>query len=415
MGSSSDQRWWSSSFKFANGAAVSTLKDSQPYVDRAAMSARAIISTATEDRVGDILNPSGCKIANYSKNPVVLWGHGLEGISTPIGTSRDPSGQLSIIVGETEVTATCFFSQKSLEASQIFELIDEGIVRATSVRETPTKQRSTFKGGKQIQIVDEWDLEEWSWCAIGVNPDAVAKAMTRRIDGRKLSPSIMKSLNAIAPKKRTTGIGSDFKMADESDEKKPDDETPADEASESDDGKKEPGQQKYGSQLIQATHAAVGDVVKSVEEGLGPLEHEGAIKGMTKVHDTLKDCMTAMQGLHEKCYPGSSAMKSDDEDGGDDDSSDSDMKSFLMRAEFARLKASGIEGRLKSFSITERNLLPSQRQFLAGMADSIGRLNREAEESAKKSLKIIEASAAPLKPTPEQQAKLDEVFAKLNA
>ena len=133
----------------------------QPYVDRKAMSARAVISTATIDRVGDLLIPRGCRLENYSKNPVVMWAHGLEGIGQPIGTSRDANGQVAVTVSDDDVQATSWFSQTSLEAAQIFELIDEGIVRATSVRETPIKshlKHDPIEG--DVLIVEEWDLEE---------------------------------------------------------------------------------------------------------------------------------------------------------------------------------------------------------------------------------------------------------------
>lgn len=159
----------------------------QPYVDRSKMTARAVISTATIDRVGDVLVPTGCVTDNYEKNPVVLWAHGMEGIGQPIGTSRNPDGQLDVTISATDVQATCWFSQSSLEAAQIFELVDEGIIRATSVRETPIKTRMRHDPSLgDLLIVDEWELEEWSWCAVGMNPDAVAKAISRnRLGGRE--------------------------------------------------------------------------------------------------------------------------------------------------------------------------------------------------------------------------------------
>ena len=173
------------------------------------MSATAVISTASIDRVGDALIPRGCRLDNYAKNPVVMWAHGLEGITQPIGTSRDASGNLAVFVSDEDVRATSWFSQKSLAAAQIFELIDEGIIRATSVRETPIRsriQRNPVAG--DVLVVEEWDLEEWSWCAVGVNPDAVAKALYRnRLGGQPIIPSIVKSLTAVAPSYTRFGIG----------------------------------------------------------------------------------------------------------------------------------------------------------------------------------------------------------------
>ncbi|MDF1745025.1 MAG: hypothetical protein P1V19_15110 [Gimesia sp.] len=57
---------------------------SQPMIDAQLMSARAIINTPGEDREGDIIVPKGVHLENFSKNPVVLWEHGLGEITRPI-------------------------------------------------------------------------------------------------------------------------------------------------------------------------------------------------------------------------------------------------------------------------------------------------------------------------------------------
>jgi hypothetical protein len=418
MGTTHDHRWFEqSSFKFANGASVASVRDSKPYVDRAAMSARAIISTATEDRVGDILNPRGCLLKNYAKNPVVLWGHGLEGITTPIGTSCDPDDNLAIEIQDDFVLATCYFSQKSLEAAQIFELIDEGIVRATSVRETPKSFKKSYVNGSPVNLVDKWDLEEWSWCSIGVNPDAVAKAMNSRIDGRRLVPSIMKSLNAVMPAKRVTGKGMDSTMKTDKDpDNDGDDDTSAATDTDHDGGTGTPdvANNPYGAQMIAAYHAALSQANKKAESGMGAMEHPEATPAMRSALDAVKDAMTALRGAHASCYPKSVLKDMESDDGSDDesDSADSEMKAWLLKG-CNSLTLQGASRTLKSF-VRSPNLTTSQRQLLSELADGFSRWNSQA-----KSLRAMQQSTEKSKPTTEltaeQQAAIDAAFAKLTA
>ena len=239
----------------------------QPYVDRSAMSAKAVISTATVDRVGDVLIPKGCQISNFVKNPVVLWAHGLEGSGRPIGTSRDPDGNVAIVITDEDVQATSWFSQSSLEASQIFELIDEGIVRATSVRETPIKShvRHDPEAGDLV-IVEEWELEEWSWCAVGVNPDAVAKALHRnRLGGQPIIPSIRKSLTVVAPTLRRFGVGLPLEknVTDPSQTNPETTETTTPELPAAwDDDDFDSTTQPYGATVVSAVHASLTETTK---------------------------------------------------------------------------------------------------------------------------------------------------------
>lgn len=385
-----------------------------PYVDRAAMSARAVISTAAVDRVGDMLLPSGCNLTNYKSNPVVLWGHGIEGLALPIATSNDPSGNLAITVDDDAVTATSYFSQSNLEAAQIFELIDEGIVRATSVRETPMKSRMVMKDGQHVLLVEEWDLEEWSWCSIGVNPEAVAKSIAKnRLAGKPITPSIMKSLQAVAPDKQTVGIGFTElkKMAED---KKPDNDNDGDEGASIETSNKDAGmeQHPYGSQLIQAYHGALSSAVSKAESGMGAMEHPEATPAMRTAIDAVKDVMTGLKGAHSSCYP-NCAMK-DDDGGGDDsgDDSDSEMKAWLAKG-CNQLTLKGASSTLLSLK-SARNLTPSQRQVIGEMASGFDRWASQAKSLIAK--KVENEKPKPASEwTPEQAAEAEALFAKMNS
>ncbi|QDV21414.1 hypothetical protein Pan153_61020 [Gimesia panareensis] len=173
------------------------------------MSARAIINTPREDREGDVIVPRGVQLENYRKNPVVLWEHGLGEITRPIAKCQNSNGELALEVTDNEISAISFFTDKCLESLQIFHLIAEGMVRATSVRALPIKSsiRKTSTAGTGI-ILEEWELIEWSWGALGVNPDAIARTLDRgTIEGRKITEPLLKSLKAVLPADQTTFPG----------------------------------------------------------------------------------------------------------------------------------------------------------------------------------------------------------------
>ncbi len=178
----------------------------QPMIDERLMSARAIINTPREDREGDIIVPKGVHLENFRKNPVVLWEHGLGEITRPIAKCQHPDGNLALEVEENQISATSYFTDKSLESLQIFHLIVEGLVRATSVRAVPIKSSTRKTSNHGIGIVlEEWELIEWSWGALGVNPDAIARTIHRgTIEGRKITEPLLKSLKSVlSPKTRT--------------------------------------------------------------------------------------------------------------------------------------------------------------------------------------------------------------------
>lgn len=104
------------------------------------MSARAVINTPREDREGDVIKPAGVQLENFRKNPVVLWEHGLGEITRPIAKCQHPDGRLAIEVDNEKISATSYFTAKSMESLQIFHLITEGLVRATSVRALPCRR-----------------------------------------------------------------------------------------------------------------------------------------------------------------------------------------------------------------------------------------------------------------------------------
>ncbi len=88
-------------------------------VDSSRMSASAIISTPAVDRVGDSMDTLGCDLTQYRKNPVVFWNHAFDGFTRPIGISENPAGQLEVYPTSEHIKATCYFTNKFLEAEPL--------------------------------------------------------------------------------------------------------------------------------------------------------------------------------------------------------------------------------------------------------------------------------------------------------
>lgn len=153
--------------KFATGG---TLSDRQ---------IRAVISTPTPDRVGDIVEPSGCDLTAYRKNPIVLADHDP---SEPIGTAL-----VSIHPDRIEATITFAPAGASAKADSYCALAKAGILRTVSIGFAPTKSRPAAGGGYRFEA---WALLECSLVSVPANPDAliIERAMGVK-SGRVLSRS----------------------------------------------------------------------------------------------------------------------------------------------------------------------------------------------------------------------------------
>lgn len=174
-------------------------------VDASRMSASAIISTPAVDRVGDSMDTLGCDLTQYRKNPVVFWNHAFDGFTKPIGISENSSGELQVFPASDSIKATCYFTNKFLEAEQIFELVNEKTIRATSIRFDPIGSPSRAGG---VQRFSKWYLLEWSWVPIGCNPEAVQDVLAKGyLAGRRISAGITKSLELVVPERKVQIAG----------------------------------------------------------------------------------------------------------------------------------------------------------------------------------------------------------------
>lgn len=192
--------------KAADGRLEFPVSVSAPTIDEKRMAVGPVrISTPVIDRDGDILVPTGIRLENYERNPIVYWDHsfsGEDGGTLPIATSRHPDGSLAVEADDEAVKAISYFHGETMLSNQVFRLIVKGAINAASVRPEPISTRlvQNQETGDTYLVMDEWGLAEWSWCGVGVNQEALFKAVRdNRIDGERLAVPLVKSFGPLVP------------------------------------------------------------------------------------------------------------------------------------------------------------------------------------------------------------------------
>lgn len=182
-----------------NGVAVDSIVS--PKVDKTAMRVDALICTPGIDRENEVIVPSGVSLANYTRNPVVLWDHGLNPLwGQPIAKSEHPDGTPAISLAGDAIEGSAYFTDRNPQSYQTFALIDEGVVRATSIHVIPITEVQKTTNGGIVTIYPTSEMLEWSFGCIGVNPETVAKLLSAgKLGGEPILDCIAKTLRPFAP------------------------------------------------------------------------------------------------------------------------------------------------------------------------------------------------------------------------
>jgi HK97 family phage prohead protease len=149
------------------------------------------ISTENTDRDGDIVRAKGMNDENFSKNPVVLYGHNYG--SFPIGKSlwrtKTTRGGIKGILAKTQFAPT-------EEGKLVFELWKGGFLNAASIgfrvaEKEPIMDKDQWTGGYDIK---KWELWEYSIVPVPANQDALRLAVDKGIDAPKILNPLRESL-----------------------------------------------------------------------------------------------------------------------------------------------------------------------------------------------------------------------------
>jgi HK97 family phage prohead protease len=127
-----------------------------------------VMSSATEDRMGDSIKQDGWKLDAYKANPVLLWGH--DSFAPPVGRVTS----MALEAGALKAKGVEFVPKDvSPFAWSVGEMVRLGFVKAVSVGFRPLKWSFNDAGGVNFE---EQELLELSFVSIPANPQALVEA-----------------------------------------------------------------------------------------------------------------------------------------------------------------------------------------------------------------------------------------------
>lgn len=94
---------------------------------------RFVMSDGSQDRMGDIIDPTGWELAAYRRNPVVLFAH--DALAPPIGRSVNVFTTGSQLLGDVQFADPEIYPF----ADTIFRMVKAGYIKAGSVGFLPLK------------------------------------------------------------------------------------------------------------------------------------------------------------------------------------------------------------------------------------------------------------------------------------
>jgi HK97 family phage prohead protease len=133
-----------------------------------------IISTASVDRYGDTIALDGWKLANFRKNPVVLWMH--DNSMLPVGKASNVRIEDGALKSRVEFTPAGQVKYNDI----VFEMLKSGFLSATSVGFIPLKYNFVDDPTRRFGMdFLEQELLEFSIVTVPANAEAL-------IEGRSL-------------------------------------------------------------------------------------------------------------------------------------------------------------------------------------------------------------------------------------
>lgn len=129
-----------------------------------------VLSDATVDSYGDVVEPKGWELGNFLKNPIALFGHSS---AFPIGKWESVRVEGGKLVGRLSLAAR----GTSARIDELISLVEQGILRAVSVGFLPIKSDPIDPNrpfGPQRYTKQE--LREVSLVSVPANPAALALA-----------------------------------------------------------------------------------------------------------------------------------------------------------------------------------------------------------------------------------------------
>jgi HK97 family phage prohead protease len=151
--------------------------------DSGARRARFVASDETVDRYGDIIRASGWQLANYRKNPVLLFGHQSD--SLPVGKVEPIAVEGTRLIAHVEFTP----EGMSTFADTVWAMVNQGFVQAASVGFLPlAAPNPIFDADKHLTGFEfiAQELLELSVVTVPANPNALQLAKSFALSGEEM-------------------------------------------------------------------------------------------------------------------------------------------------------------------------------------------------------------------------------------
>jgi len=159
-----------------HGTGVRTKIVNVPVAKSADGSFRFVISTGDVDRDNDTIAQDGWDLANFKRNPVVLFGHRTDIL--PVGKATQIGVQGNKLVASVEFA-------KHQHAQDVRHLVEDGILNATSVGFRPIE--STYNHDRGGFDFKRCELHEFSIVPVPANPGALrVRSMSGDVDSAVL-------------------------------------------------------------------------------------------------------------------------------------------------------------------------------------------------------------------------------------
>lgn len=137
-----------------------------------------VASDESTDRMGDVIRVAGWELANYKRNPIILFQHQS---SNPVGIATKVWLEGKALMSQIKLAA----EGTSPFIDTLRKLLEQGIIKAVSVGFMPTKQPQYIrdKGTDQItglEFVGQ-ELHEISLVSVPANANALVMAKSMHI------------------------------------------------------------------------------------------------------------------------------------------------------------------------------------------------------------------------------------------
>lgn len=130
-----------------------------------------VASTPTPDRDRDRVMPMGAQLANFERNPVVMFGHNYFEPWALIGRAADMQLDASGLRFRPELREP---ANESDPMHIIRALWDQNLLRAASIGFNPIESRENELGGRDFT---KWELLEISLVPVPANQEAIRMAV----------------------------------------------------------------------------------------------------------------------------------------------------------------------------------------------------------------------------------------------